>query len=207
MTSVDLSALNPRDRYKLLCGVVIPRPVAWITTRGADGVVNAAPFSFFNLFGQDPALVVLGLENRADGTAKDTTRNIAETGEFVINILTPDLVEPMVASAAAYPPGVGEPAALNLPLAPSSRVAPPRLRDAPVAIECRKTVALSFSRERELLVGECLWLQARPGLVDTDRMYVDWGDDFPIARLFADRYARLVEIDRHSIPAPKKGTD
>ncbi|MFV0491273.1 MAG: flavin reductase family protein [Pseudorhodobacter sp.] len=205
MTAIDLSALTPKDRYKLLCGVVIPRPVAWVTTKGVDGLVNAAPFSFFNLFGQDPALVILGLENRSDGSAKDTTRNIADTGEFVINILTPDLAVPMVSTAAAYPPDISEPEALGLSLAPSAQVAPPRLRDAPVALECRKTVALNFSRERELLVGECLCLQARPGLVNTEKMHVDWGGDFPIARLFADRYARLEEIDRHPIPVLEKG--
>lgn len=209
--NVDLAALDPRTRYKLLCGVVIPRPVAWVTTRSASGVVNAAPFSFFNVFGQDPALIVLGLENRADGSPKDTTRNIAETGEFVINILTPDLAGNMVATAATYPPETSEPNALGLDLEPSQSVKPPRLAAAPVALECRKLASLSFSAERELLVGEALFLHARPGLVDEATMRVDWGGDFPVARLFADRYARLVEIDRHPIPSlhasPERITD
>lgn len=200
MTSLDLTALTPQERYKLLCAVVIPRPIAWVTTIGRDGVVNAAPFSFFNLFGSDPALVILGLENRADGSRKDTTRNIEETGEFVINILTPDLTGPMVDTAADYPSGVSEPEALGLRLAASNHVAPPRLADAPAAIECRKTLALSFSQERDIVLGEAIGLVTRPGLVDTANLHVDWGEDFPVARLFADRYARLVEIDRHKIP-------
>ena len=200
MTAIDLDALTAQDRYKLLCGVVVPRPIAWVTTVSAAGVVNAAPYSFFNLFGKDPALVILGLENRADGSRKDTARNIEETGEFVVNILTPDLTGAMVDTAAAYPADVGEPKALGLALAASTRVAPPRLADAPAAIECRKTLTLSLSRERDIVLGTAIGLVTRPGLVDTERMHVDWGADFPVARLFADRYARLVEIDRHTIP-------
>ena len=200
MTEVDLLSLDPRDRYKLLTAVVVPRPVAWVTTLSPGGVVNAAPYSFFNLFGQDPALVILGLERRADGSPKDTARNIRETREFVVNIATPDLNEAMVATAAAYPAHRGEPEALGLATAPSARVAPPRLADAPVAIECRHTVTLGFSAERDIVVGEAVALHARDGLVDLERMHVDWEGDYPVARLFADRYARLDEIARRPIP-------
>ena len=85
---IDFDGLDPKLRYKLMCGAVIPRPVAWITTIGKDGTVNAAPYSFFNVFGEDPALVVVGLGHKA-GEPKDTTRNILETGEFVVNIPAP----------------------------------------------------------------------------------------------------------------------
>ena len=203
MTEIDLSALDPRTRYKLLTAVVIPRPVAWVTTKSPDGVVNAAPYSFFNVFGQDPALVILGLENRSDGTRKDTAGNIRETGEFVVNIATPELTETMVATAAAYPSHRSEPEALGLALAASRHVAPPRLSDAPVALECRHTITLNFSPERDIVVGEAVGLAARDGLIDTERMHVDWGNAMPVARLFADRYARLEEIERHSIPVPR----
>ena len=198
--SIDLTALPPQIRYKLLTAIVLPRPIAWITTMDAEGVVNAAPFSFFNVFGQDPALVVLGLEHHRDGRMKDTTRNIRDTGEFVINLVSEALVEPMVRSAAAAGPGVSEPAVLGLALAPSARVRPPRLAAAPAAIECRRMVGLSFSAEREVLVAEALALACRDGLVDTERWHVDWQGDYPVARLFADRYARLQEIERHTIP-------
>ena len=197
---IDLLGIAPRDRYKLLTAVVIPRPVAWVTTVSAAGLVNAAPYSFFNLFGKDPALVILGLERNGAGLMKDTARNIRETGEFVVNIATPGLNEAMVATAAAYDPDTSEPAALGLAVAPSAQVAPPRLADVPVAIECRHTVTLAFSAERDIVVGEAIGLAARDGLVDLERMYVDWGGDFPVARLFADRYARLEEIGRRPIP-------
>lgn len=201
MTPIDLTRLAPMDRYKLLTAVVVPRPVAWVTTQGLTGLVNAAPFSFFNLFGQDPALIILGIEHHRDGSGpKDTARNIADTGEFVVNIVTPDLVGAMVGTAAAYPADIGEPAALDLDLAPSSLVAPPRLAAAPVAIECRLKDTLRYSPERDIVVGEAVALAARDGLVDTERMHVNWNGDYPIARLFADRYARLEEIGRHAIP-------
>ncbi|MHA3979273.1 flavin reductase family protein [Halovulum sp. GXIMD14794] len=202
---LDLDALAPRDRYKLLTAVVIPRPVAWVTTQSPEGVVNAAPFSFFNVFGEDPATIVLGLQHREGGERKDTTRNIDATGEFVVNIATPDLTGAMVATAAAYGADEGEPEALGLEVAPSVKVRPPRLAAAPVSIECRKIVSLAFGPGREILIGEAIGLAARDGLIDPDRLHVDWGDDWPVARLFADRYARLEEIDRHAIPpAPAK---
>ncbi len=199
--SLDLSELDPRDRYKLLTAVILPRPVAWVTTMGRNGVVNAAPFSFFNLFGQDPALVVLGLEHRADGTIKDTTRNIRQTGEFVVNIVTETLAREMVGTAAAYPPEAGEPEALGLKLAPSIRMATPRLADVPAAVECRLYDLRQYSDERDIVVGEAIGLATRDGLVDTSNYHVDWQGDFPLARLFADKYARLEEIAPMSIPA------
>jgi flavin reductase (DIM6/NTAB) family NADH-FMN oxidoreductase RutF len=200
MTTLDFDALPPQDRYKLLSALVIPRPVAWICTVSATGVANAAPYSFFNVFGEAPALVVLGLQHRADGAPKDTTANIRRSGEFVICLATPALTDAMVATAAAYPPETGEPAALGLATAPSLKVAPPRLADAPVAMECRRLTALTFGPTRELLVGEVVALHARPGLIDPDTLRVDWAGDYPVARLFADRYARLEEIDRRAIP-------
>lgn len=200
MTAIDLDALTPKERYKLLCAVVIPRPIAWVTTASASGTVNAAPFSFFNVFGSDPALIILGLERRPGGERKDTAVNIAAGGEFVVNIVTPSLAEEMVASAAAYPPERGEPEALGLTLAPSRRVAVPRLSAAPVALECRHRLTLAFSPEREIVIGEAIALNARDGLIDTTRLRVDWGDDLPLARLYADRYARLEELPGLAIP-------
>ncbi|SDZ95131.1 flavin reductase family protein [Rubrimonas cliftonensis] len=200
---VDLDALPAQDRYKLLAAVVIPRPVAWVTTVSPEGVVNAAPYSFFNVFGETPALIVLGLQHKPDGTPKDTTRNIERTGEFVVNLATPALTEAMVATAAAYPPERGEPEALGLETAPSAKVAPPRLAAAPVSLECRRIVSLAFGPNRALLVGEAVALHAREGLVDPETLRVDWGGDYPVARLFADRYGRVEEIEPRVIPAPR----
>ena len=196
----DFDAIGARDRYKLLSALVIPRPVAWVSTMDARGTVNASPYSFFNVFGEDPALIILGLQHKADGSPKDTARNIDATGEFIVNLATPDLVADMVATAAPYDPGESEPGMLGLALAPSDKVKPPRLADAPVAIECVRVMALSLGRERSILLGRAVGLAARD--VDPDGMHVDWAGDYPVARLFADRYARLEEIERHAVPDP-----
>lgn len=198
---LDFAELTPQQRYKLLSATVIPRPIAWVTTLSAAGVVNAAPYSFFNVFSEDPALVVLGLQHR-DGVPKDTTRNIHASGEFVVNIATPSATDALVDSAAAYPPETSEPAALGLEVLPSLKVAPPRLACAAVALECRQHVALAFGPQRELMIGELVAMAARPGLIDPGTLRVDWQGDLPLARLFADRYARLEEIAPRAIPAP-----
>jgi len=200
MTQIDLTALPPRDRYKLLTAVVLPRPVAWVTTVGAAGQINAAPFSFFNVFGQDPALVILGLEHRADGSAKDTTQNIRRTGEFVINIVTPDLCADMVATAADYVETLSEVEVLGLALTASAQVRPPKIADAPVAMECKRLDTLIYSDEREIVVGEVVALAAHDGLIDDTTLHVDWQGHYPVARLFADKYARLDEIAPRAIP-------
>ncbi|ETX27477.1 flavin reductase family protein [Roseivivax isoporae] len=202
--SVDLDALDARTRYKLLTALVVPRPVAWVTTLNADGATNAAPYSFFNVFGQDPALVVLGLEHRA-GSPKDTGANILRTGEFVVNIAMPEDVDAMVATAAAYPPHTSETEALGLATEPSAQVAPRRLASVPVAIECVRLAGLTFSAERELLVGRAVGIAARDGLIDPDTWRIDWGGSYPVARLFADRYARLEDIAPRSIPPVPTG--
>ena len=199
---IDLDVLTSHDRYKLLTAVVIPRPLAWITTLSVSGTVNAAPYSFFNIFGQDPAVVIVGFEHRADGSAKDTETNIDATGEFVVNIATPESVKALVATAATYAPDESEPKALSLNLAASAKVAPPRFADVPVAIECVRMFALSLSQERSILVGRAVGMAARDGLVDPDTLRVDWGKQFPLARLYADRYARLDEIKECAIPGP-----
>lgn len=199
---LDFDVLPAQDRYKLLSALVIPRPVAWVTTQNADAVVNAAPYSFFNVFGQDPPLVILGLQHNADGSPKDTTRNIDRSGEFVVNLVAPDMVHGMVETAAAYPPDVGEPDALGLALEPSVKVAVPRLSGVPVALECTRMMSLSLSTERAILLGRVVGLATRDGLIDPDTLHVDWGGNYPVARLFADRYGEVHDTERLSIPEP-----
>ena len=145
---------------------------------------------------------MLGLERREDGGAKDTGRDVDARGEFVFDLATPDLLGALVATAAAHGPEEGEPDALGLATGPSAQAAPPRVADAPVALECRRRVSLSFSPERSILVGEAVALHARGGMVDPGRMHVDRGGEMPVARLFAGRCARLVEIERRTVPEP-----
>jgi flavin reductase (DIM6/NTAB) family NADH-FMN oxidoreductase RutF len=144
MTSISFRELDPHDRYKLLCGVVVPRPIALVTTLDDNGVVNAAPFSFFNVFSEDPPLVVLGLQHRPDLSPKDTTRNIHCDRQFVVHLVDEALAAAMNDCAVDFPCGDSEVEATGLPTLPSVDIAVPRLAAAPFALECRQHVALAF---------------------------------------------------------------
>ena len=135
--NIDPSRHSAADNYKLLTNLVIPRPIAWITSLGGDGVVNLAPFSFFNAVGSNPLYVIVGIGRRDGGTPKDTARNIHDRGEFVVNLVTEELLGAMNLSAVDFPPDESELDAAGLTAAPSDLVKTPRLAQAPVALECR----------------------------------------------------------------------
>jgi flavin reductase (DIM6/NTAB) family NADH-FMN oxidoreductase RutF len=160
----EMGRLTPRDRYKLLSAVVVPRPIAWITTLGADDTINAAPFSYFNLMGSDPPVVVIGIGDR-DGRAKDTARNIGTGGEFVINIVDEATAPAMNVSAGEYAYGVDELAKAGLTPAPSASVRPPRIAESPIHLECRELTTLTLGNTR-IVVGEVIELCIRADLVD-----------------------------------------
>ena len=199
MSAFDFSELTAQERYKLLCAAVIPRPVAWITTVDEAGIVNAAPYSFFNVFAEEPPLVIVGIDQRPTGDRKDTVDNVEATGEFTVNLADTALVKEMVATAATFPPGVSEPEAVGLDLAPGAKIAVPRLAAAPIALECR-VFELKPLGKRYLLMGEVVALVAREGLFDpeTKRLNVEHYD--PVARLFATSYATLGPS--YDVPVP-----
>jgi len=188
--SFNFAELQPSQRYKLLCGLVVPRPIALVTSISREGVVNAAPFSFFNVFSENPALVVLGLQHNEDGSPKDTTRNIHLSGEFVVNLVDEALAEAMNLTATDFPPGEGEPMALGMPTLPSALIKPPRLAQAPAAFECRRSVGLAFGPQRELLIGEVLGAHVREGIVEAATLNVDFSALAPVGRLCGSAYAR-----------------
>jgi flavin reductase (DIM6/NTAB) family NADH-FMN oxidoreductase RutF len=190
MMRFDFAELSPDKRYKLLGGLVVPRPIALVTTLAPDGVVNAAPFSFFNVFSEDPAIIALGVSHRPDGTPKDTVRNIQATGEFVVNLVDEGIAEAMNVTAIDFPPGESEPEAAGLALAASLQVKPPRLAAAPAALECRRTVGLMFGANRELVIGEVLGVHIRSGIVDPETLNVDFAALRPVGRLSGNGYAR-----------------
>jgi flavin reductase (DIM6/NTAB) family NADH-FMN oxidoreductase RutF len=189
----DFRTLPRQDRYKLLTGLVVPRPIALVTAVDEDGTVNAAPFSFFNVFSEDPPIVVLGLQSKADGNLKDTAALIREGGSFVVNLVDEDLAERMNICSVDFPRGVSELTAAGLTTAPSRAVPAPRIAEAPAALECRHFLTLELGRARRLALGEIVWVHARPGIVDPARMYVDLAAYKPVARLFGNLYARLGE--------------
>lgn len=139
MGGVDWSASDrtPAAHYHFLTSAVAPRPIAWVTTLDADGVVNLAPFSYFQAVGSDPPMLMLSLSDRPGGGPKDTLSNLRTGGGCVVHVATgPDAAD-VVQSAAPYPPGVSEVEATGRRTVPSDDVAAPRLADAPVSMECR----------------------------------------------------------------------
>jgi flavin reductase (DIM6/NTAB) family NADH-FMN oxidoreductase RutF len=186
----DFKDLAPRDRYKLLVALVVPRPIALVTSLSPEGVVNAAPYSFFNVFSQEPALCVLGIEDRAPRRQKDTASNIALTHEFVVNLVDEAIVESMNICAVDFPSGESEIEAAGFTTASSLTVAPPRIAEAPAALECRLYITLNPGHGRELVIGEITAIHARDGLVDPDTLRVNWEQYRPVGRLFANLYCR-----------------
>ncbi len=187
----DFTTLPAQDRYKLLCALVVPRPIALVTTLGPGGIVNAAPFSFFNVFAEDPPLVVLGLESQPDGSLKDTSAHIRDNGSFTVNLVDEALAERMVTCSVNFPPDVSELDAAGLTAAPGAAIPVPRIAEAVASLECRHYQTLEVSARRRLCVGEVVYLHARAGIVDPDRMYVNLDAYKPVARLFANLYAPL----------------
>jgi flavin reductase (DIM6/NTAB) family NADH-FMN oxidoreductase RutF len=193
-THFDFAKLAPYDRYKLLCGVVVPRPIALITSCDTSGRVNAAPFSFFNVFSEAPAQIVLGLQHKPDGRHKDTTRNLAPGRAFVVNMVDEGLAQTMNDCAMDFPADVSEIDALGIATVPGVLTDVPRLALAPIAMECRASVSMAFAAGRSLLIGEVLGISARADLVDAERMHVDATRYRPIGRLAGAMYATQGEL-------------
>lgn len=193
------SDLTPRERYKVLASFVLPRPIAWVTTIGPTGIVNAAPFSFFNVFCEDPPLCMFAANRKPNGEDKDTLLNIQRTGEFVVNIADEPLAQAMHESSGDFPPDVGEPGYLGLKLAPSTRIAVPRLADTPWAMECKLWKLIDVNDDRRLIMGEGIHFYIRDELWDDKAMRVHMERYHPIGRMFADRYCRT--DDRMVFPA------
>ena len=188
---VNAHELDAEQTYKLLTGVVVPRPIAWITTRSAAGVVNLAPFSAFTFVSTKPPLLGVNIGRKA-GVRKDTAVNILAQGEFVVHIAHAPLVEPLHASAVEHPPEVSEVDLLGLQTSPSTHLKVPRLQAAPVAMECRFHSATPFGDTgAEFFVGEVLCWHVRDGLLTQGK--VDSFELDPLCRLGGPWYATLGE--------------
>ena len=177
--------------YHFLTSAVMPRPVAWVTTLDpATGVVNAAPFSWFNAVCAEPPMLMLAIQRRKDGTPKDTLRNLRAGRECVVNVAPKALVHEMVQSSGDYPPDVSEVEALGLATAPSRRVRPPRLAASPVHFECRleREVPLGPVQATSLVLLEVVHYAAQDGVLDA-RGNVDPDRLTLVARMGGSEYA------------------
>lgn len=189
--SIRAASLDAEGCYKLLSGVVVPRPIAWISTQSEEGVVNLAPFSCYTYVCSKPPMVGINIGRRA-GQRKDTSRNIHARGEFVVNIGDATMIDAIHGSADEYGPEVSEVDLLGLELAPSDSIATPRLAMVPAALECRLHSVQEFGETHaEFIVGEVLVFHFRPGLCVNGK--VDTASLNPLARLGGPNYAGLGE--------------
>lgn len=179
---LDLGTLSQNVRYKILTALVVPRPIAWVTSLDDQGRVNAAPFSFFNVMGNQPPLVAFAPGDRPDGTPKDTAANVKISGEFVVNLVDREAAELMHMTAAAFPPDVSEVEALGLEVLPSKTVRTPRLAASKIHLECQHWGTLEIGRNRVVL-GLVQFMHVPDGLLDPQSYHVEPGAFEGVGRL------------------------
>jgi flavin reductase (DIM6/NTAB) family NADH-FMN oxidoreductase RutF len=179
----DITAMPPGDRYELLLGTVVPRPIAIVTSISTEGAINGAPYSLFNVMGHDPALAMISVLAHPERRLKDTASNVLATKEFVINLVSESIAEAMNITCIDAPPSRNEIDLAGLGTAPSRVVKPPRIAESPVAYECRLLTTLSFGANQSILVGEIVHgyvadqfvIDAKRGLVDTPSLQLIGG--------------------------------
>ncbi len=170
----DFDALPAGDRYKLMVSTIVPRPIAWVVTQNEAGLVNAAPYSFFQGVGGDPPLITISIEGRPGGGLKDTAANIARSGQFVVNLVSEAMTKSMVVTAIDFDPTVSEVGEAELATLPSTRIAPPRIAESPVAFECETYQTVELPHDRHLVIGRILLMHiAEEDMENVERLYVD----------------------------------
>ncbi|WP_017939291.1 flavin reductase family protein [Zestomonas thermotolerans] len=177
---LDFTRIAPAEAYRWLASTVTPRPIAWVSSRAADGSCNLAPFSFFQVISDEPPTLLVNVSTRDDGSLKDTLRNVRETGELVIQLVSAEQAAAMNASAAVLPHGVSEFAHCNIPSQPGVRVNVPRVAGVAVAFECQVAEIQPYPRE----TPNCHLVFARILLAHiADEVLVDGGRHVDPARL------------------------
>lgn len=204
----DIPALAPKDAYKVLTNLVVPRPIALVTTLSAKGVVNAAPFSFFNMLGNNPPVVALGISPGPGGAIKHTAANIEVSKQFVVNIVTEEIANAMNICGVDFPENESELEVSGLTATPSTKVAPPRILEAPAALECKLMDVHTLGKNR-IIFGEVISLFVRDEVVDAKTFYVAHEKVHIIGRMGSPNwYARTreqFELPRLSYDALKLG--
>jgi len=168
----EVAKASPRQIYNLLIGLVAPRPIALVTSHNPDGQLNAAPFSAYNYLCTDPPVVGIGVTNRPGTyTPKDTARNIRRTGEFVVNVVTEDLLQQMNICATDFPADVDELEMAGLETTPSSVVKVPRIRSAHAALECVEHATIEIGNSR-IILGRVVAMYVEDEFIDPAGPYI-----------------------------------
>lgn len=192
----DLTTLDPSLGYKLMVSTITPRPIAWVVSQDAQGTLNAAPYSFFNAFASDPPVIGIGVGRRPSGAAKDTRANIEATRQFVVNLVDEDSATAMNVTAIDFPPDVNELAQAGLTTTPSTRVAPPRIAESPVAFECELVQVVDLGPHSGLVLGRIVAIHVRDSaVIDAARGYIDTPSLKLLGRMHgAGWYARTSDL-------------
>ena len=190
-TTLAASSMDTATAYRLLCGIVVPRPIAWITSVSEAGIVNAAPFSSYNYVAHSPPMLAVNIGSRG-GALKDTARNIEKSREFVVNVATVGNMETMHRTSAEFAPDASETEALGIELLPSHQVKPPRIAMSPVQMECKLSQVVRLGRLNTLYIGEVVAFHLSSEVYDG--RHVDSVKMQPVARLGGPYYAALGEV-------------
>ncbi len=180
---------------RVLTGVVVPRPIAFVSTMSKDGLINLAPYSFFNAVAYDPPTIVFSSSRHAGDKRKDTLAHIEETGEFVVNVVVDDIAEAMNRTAAEYPSEVSEFEIAGLTPAPSERVKPPRVAESPVNMECRLQQVVPIGQgdhEHGLVIGQIVLMHIRDDIIEGHR--INHQRLKPTGRLAGSMYCHTSEV-------------
>jgi flavin reductase (DIM6/NTAB) family NADH-FMN oxidoreductase RutF len=188
---IDPAGLGGRDLYRLMISCIIPRPIAFVTTLSREGVSNLAPFSFFNGVSSDPPVVSIAVGSRRDGSKKDTWRNIEETGEFVVNVVVPELMDAVITGAKDLPHNVSELELSKEPTLPSLKVKPPRLANSPVSLECTLLRVVEVE-DTGLILGRVVYYHLKDEVVRDGR--VDPRKLTFVGRMGDDLYCRVNDL-------------
>ncbi|EST53038.1 hypothetical protein T458_19205 [Brevibacillus panacihumi W25] len=191
---LQVSELARQEKYKLLIGCIVPRPIAWVTSLGENGKVNAAPFSYFNVASIEPMMVSVAVMRKPGSVPKDTARNIAANGQFVVNMVDVHNVDAVNQTSADYPADVSEVEALGLQTSPSTRLEVPRLTASRIHFECRlhQIVELGSPVTSDLIIGEVVHVHVADELYEAGR--IDAAAFSPVSRLAGHTYATLGEM-------------
>lgn len=194
---ITMDSLTEREKYRILTSCIVPRPIAWVTTIDHNGVVNAAPFSYFTGISIEPPLVVFAVERR-HGNKKDTVINIEETKEFVVNVVTIDNVNEMNETSQDYDHDIDELAFSSLTEIPSQFVKPPSIQESPVHLECKLDQIIEVgSSPHSLIIGEVKVITLKDDLYDNGRL--DMNKLQAVGRMGGRYYVKsdsLFELDR-----------
>ena len=194
----DPQTIAPTALYKLMIGSVVPRPIAWVSSIDAAGVRNIAPFSYFMAIGHEPPAIAFSVGPRGGDTGggtgkKDTLANVETMREFVVNVVDDDTAEQMNLTSGEYGSEVDEFAVARLTPAPSTKVKPPRIAEAPINMECRLNQVVAVGKHA-VVIGEIVHFHVRDGIYDARTGRIDMHKLRPLGRLAGNLYSHIHDI-------------